>query len=454
MASITSIVAAIKDDLGAVLGDAFIEQCVRDSGHTWRDRQLDPVTTVQLFIQQILHGNVACREVRHLPEARSDFSGSAYCQARTRLPLASLQTLVRRINDAALPSAEVSDPRWRGHRVRLIDGTSFSMPDTPALQEHFGQPGQQRQGCGFPVAHLLAQFNAHTGMLVDVTASPMRTHDMARVPDLIDHFQADDIALADCAFATYAHFSLLLQRKSHGLFPNHQRRIIDFTPGRDHAQPGRDKHAKQKGLPRSRWIKRLGRDDQQVEWFKPTKRPKWISKDAYDALPDSIMVRELRRRVRRPDGRCVTITLVTTLIDSDRYPAGELVKLLERRWDVETNLRHLKTTMAMDVLRCKTVEGVLKELTVYVLVYNLVRLVMLEAAKRQRVSVGRISFIDALTWTVHARPGDPLPHLVVNRHRRKRLEPRAVKRRPKQYQLLNKPRDQLRKALISKGDTA
>ena len=149
MASITSIVAAIKDDLGAVLNDTFIEQCVRDSGYTWRDRQLDPVTTVQLFIQQILHGNIACREVRHLAEVRSDFSGSAYCQARTRLPLASLQTLVRRINDAALQSAEASDPRWRGHRVRLIDGTSFSMPDTPALQEHFGQPGQQRQGCGF-----------------------------------------------------------------------------------------------------------------------------------------------------------------------------------------------------------------------------------------------------------------------------------------------------------------
>ena len=149
----------------------------------------------------------------------------------------------------------------------------------------------------------------------------------------------------------------------------------------------------------------------------------------------------------------MTITLVTTLTDRERYPAGELMKLLERRWDVETNLRHLKMTMGMDVLRFKTVEGVLKELMIYVLVYNLVRIVMLEAAKRQRVPVGRISFIDALTWTVHAQPGDPLPHLLVNPPRPKRLEPRAVKRRPKQYPLLNKPRDQLRKALFGKGDT-
>jgi len=154
-----------------------------------------------------------------------------------------------------------------------------------------------------------------------------------------------------------------------------------------------------------------------------------MSKEEFEALSDSIEVREVRRRVRRDDGRRVTVTLVTTLTDSDRYPANERVKLLEQRWAIETNLRHLKTTMGLDVLRCKTVEGVKKELLIFGLVYNLVRLIMLEAAQRQAVAIDRISFIDALTWIVYARLGDPLPNLTINPRRPKRLEPRESKPR-------------------------
>jgi hypothetical protein len=143
----------------------------------------------------------------------------------------------------------------------------------------------------------------------------------------------------------------------------------------------------------------------------------------------------------------VTLMMVTTLLDPAAYPASELLELRLRRWDVETNLRHLKITMNMDVLRCKTEQGVRKELAVFCLVYNLVRVVMLEAARRQDIPVSRVSFADALKWTRHARPGQMLPDLMINPRRPDRLEPRCKKRRPKQYALMNKPRDVLRKML-------
>ena len=204
------------------------------------------------------------------------------------------------------------------------------------------------------------------------------------------------------------------------------------------------------GRPSSRWVKRLGKDDQLVEWFKPKERPRWMDRAEYDSLPESILVREVRRTVRAPGGGKVTLTVVTTLADAKRYPPSALMGLRLRRWDVETNIGHLKTTMGMDVLRCQTEAGVRKELAVFCLVYNLVRVVMLEAARRQGVPAVRVSFADALAWVRHARPGDELPDLVVNPLRPGRVEPRAVKRRCKQYDLLNRPRDELRKSIINK----
>ena len=166
-------------------------------------------------------------------------------------------------------------------------------------------------------------------------------------------------------------------------------------------------------------------------------------------------MRELRRTVTRPGlGTAVTITLVTTLLDPAAYPADELLELRLRRWGVETNIGHLKTTMKMDVLRCRTEAGVRKELAVFCLVYNLVRAVMLEAARRQEVAVSRVSFADAYRWLRHARPGDTLPPLIVNPRRPDRLEPRCKKRRPKQYDLMNRPRDALRKLLKKRRKTA
>ena len=208
-------------------------------------------------------------------------------------------------------------------------------------------------------------------------------------------------------------------------------------------------------MPRSRWISSLGKEDQLVEYFKKdSPKPAWMSQAEFDALPESIIVRELRRTVLRPGLGKITITLATTLLDPKAYPPEDLLELRLRRWDVETCIGHLKTTMKMDVLRCKTEQGVRKELTIFSLVYNLVRVVMLEAAHRQDVPVSRISFADAYKWMRHARRDDVLPPLIVNPYRPDRIEPRCKKRRPKQYDLMNKPRAVLRKLLKNKRKKA
>jgi hypothetical protein len=322
------------------------------------------------------------------------------------------------------------------------------MPDTKPLRESFGTP-RGANSCPFPVAHLLLMFNAATGLLVDAVASPLYTSDVSAAAQLHAHLDQGDILIGDDSFAGYAHVALLSRAKMHALVPNHHMRIVDFTRGRRHTcLRGKNIVA---GLPRSRWIESLGKDDQLVEWFKPPHCPAWMSQQQYDALPDSITVREVRRTVRLPQGRRITVTIITTLLDPLRYSADELIALRLRRWDVETNLRHLKTTMGLDVLRCKTEAGVRKELAVFCLVYNLVRVVMLRAADRQHVPVSRISFADALKWMRHARRGDVLPDLIINPLRAGRFEPRCCKRRPKSYHLMNKPRGLLRKILQNQG---
>jgi Transposase DDE domain len=193
----------------------------------------------------------------------------------------------------------------------------------------------------------------------------------------------------------------------------------------------------------------LGVLDQVVEWFKPEDRPDWMTAEDYATLPATLTVRELRYQVGRPGFRTRAVTLVTTLLDAALYPLADLAELYAARWRVELNFRHLKTTMKMDVLKCKTVEGVLKELTVYAIVSNLVRVVMAEAARRQDVDVERISFVDALRWLAQATAEDELPKFVVNPQRPGRFEPRVKKRRPKQYPLMTKPRPVLRKGLLA-----
>jgi hypothetical protein len=443
---ISHILHALRQDLAAKLGDDVILAACRAVGHTWCDScLLTPAAIIHWFLIQILHGNTALTHVSLL--AGRAFSASAFCQARARLPLAVFRALLRQMVGAVIPDTEVIG-RWRGHRTFLADGSSFSMPDTPALQAHFGQPGNQAKGCGFPMAHILALFHSGTGLLMEVAAAPLRSQDIAGLAGILPLLAAGDVLVADRGFCSFASLAMVLSRGIHAVFRLHQKQIVDFTPGRSHARPGQKRVPK--GMPRSRWIRACGMMDQVVEYFKPRDRPAWMSEAEIRALPDSIVVRELRYRVEVPGFRTREVTLVTTLLDATAYPAEELADLYLTRWRVEEHLKSLKITMKMDVLKCMTVDGVLKELTMFAMAYNLVRLTMCEAAGRQGVEPDRVSFIDALRWLRGAEAGEEMPELVVNPWRPGRSEPRCKKRRPKQFDLMRVPRAELRKRLREK----
>ena len=445
--TLTQVVKQFQQDWTTQLEpDAILTAC-QEVGYVWRDRCLDPVTTTQLFFVQVVNGNTACTHLRHLTQL--DVTASAYCQARTRLPLAVFDRLLTTVGEH-WQHEPLKEGRWVGHRTFWADGSSVSMSDTPELQEHFGQPGGQQPGCGFPVAHLMALFHAGTGMVLKMLSAPLRTHDLSQVVQLHPELRAGDVLVADRGLCSYAHLALLTQSGVHAVFRMHQKQIVDFTPGRPHVEPGKRRPKGQTGWPRSRWVRHLGQQDHVVDWLKPTTRPEWMSPEQYAQLPEHLEVRELRYHVHQKGFRVKGITLVTTLVDAALYSVADLADLFLSRWGIETNLGHLKTTMGLEVLKCKTVNGVLKELMVFALIYNLVRLVMGQAARRQHVSIDRISFIDALRWLGAAQDDELLPTLVVNPHRPGRYEPRVRKRRPKPYPLMTKPRVELRKLLINK----
>jgi Transposase DDE domain len=441
---IVPILNRLRQDIAADLATDTIEEACRQTNHFWRKRLLDPATTVYLFLLQILHGNTACQHVVHF--GGWSFTDSAYCQARKRLPLAVFHWLLEK-TAATFRSATADGSRWLGHRVWLVDGSSFSMPDEPGLQRHFGQPGGQRKGCGFPVAKWLALFDLTTGMLLRTATASLRSHEMSQSAAISQRLEPGDLVLGDRGFCSYAHLALLIQRELHAVFRIHQKQIVDFTPGRPRARRGSKDLP---GLPHSRWVLAQGDSDQVVVWSKPKGKPSWMTAEEYAALPGEITVRELRYRVEVPGYRVREITLVTTLLDAAIYPASALAELYYRRWQVELNFRHIKISMKMDVLRCATVEGVLKELAVFALAYNLVRSVMAESAQLQGVAPDRVGLVDAVRWLIGVEEAD-VSVLVVNPSRRGRVEPRVVKRRPKQYMRMTKPRPALRKQLPKKG---
>jgi Transposase DDE domain len=441
--SLADALRRIQNDLATLLEPEPLRQLCRDCGHRWRERILGPVTTIHLFVLQVLHGNTACAHLPHL--SGMAFTDSAYCDARSRLPLAVLQALLRRLVETCKPLTDTTG-LWHGHRTWLVDGTGVSMPDTPELQRAFGQPTNQAKGCGFPVARVLALFHAGTGLLQHFLTAPLRSHEMSRVALLHPELRPGDVLVGDRAFGTFAHLALLVARGLHGVFRMSQRRVVDFTPGRP--QPPRWNTPKLTGRARSRWVRALGPTDQVVEWYRPYVRPAWMSAEAFAALPLTLTVRECQYRVTQPGFRVRTITLVTTLLDAEVYPAEDLAALYFQRWGVETDLAHLKTTLGMDVLHCETADGVLKELQIFAIVYDLVRLVMLEASRRQEVPLERISFVDALRWLSSSPPGTPLPKLVVNPHRPGRVEPRCKKRRAKKHPYMKRPREVLRQRLL------
>lgn len=425
--------------------DLVLDAC-RAAGHGWRDGPLNPLSTVTLFLIQVLHGNTAINHLRHLTPLA--FTASAYCQARARLPLALFEHLLQSVTDAMFQTTDAI-ARWRGHRTFIIDGTTFTMPDTPALLSHFGHPSGQTPGCAFPVAHLMVLCDMATGLIRQITGAPLFTSDLTAGVKMCPLLRRGDLIIADRGFAGWAFYAVLEQHGLHTLIRAHQRLFLSFRRRvREH--------------PHGVWTRLylLDKDDQVIEWFKPGSCPQWMSKRDFAALMPSILIRIIRYSLRRRGFRPEEIIIMTTLTDHQRYPKQELIALYGRRWEIETNIRHLKQTMKMNELHCQSIAGVRKELTMFAIAYNLVRMEMTHAAAAQRIQPERISFVDALralqaratTPAIHPRMTHdkrppPTPALIVNPYRPNRCEPRAIKRRPPQRRLLTTPRAEARKRL-------
>lgn len=445
MATVASTLQRIKSDpLGCLGGSDRVNQIFAGVGHVWRSCAFDPAHTLKLFILQVLHGNTAISHLRHL--TGQDVKDATYCEARMKLPVQGVAAAVESICGDSSKCTEESG-KWLGlHRVIAADATSASTPDEPVLQDLWPQPSAQKPGCGFPLIKLLGLLDLATGMIVQLSMMSMAVHEMSQLPGLHAMLQAGDVLLADRGFCSFWHLAMLAQSSVNAVFRAHQRQIIDFAPNRRHrGQKGKKYKRDKKGMPTSRYVSRLGHEDQLVEWARPARKPDWMTAAQFEQMPEALLIRELRYHIVAKGCRTRVVMIATTLTDPARYSKREISRLYGLRWEIETNFRHLKSTMKMDQLKCQTVDGAIKELMIFVLVYNVIRAAMVMAAEHQGVDVSRISFIDTLRRlrSLFQAPAVLAPiDLKVNPLRPGRCCPRVIKRRIKPYDLMNKPRSE------------
>jgi hypothetical protein len=316
------------------------------------------------------------------------------------------------------------------------------MPDTPANQAAYPQPRSQKPGVGFPLARIAAVFSLACGAVLDLGLCRYRgkgQSELGLLRGMWNKFKRGSLLLADRYICSYFEIALLLRRGVDSVTRMHQRRKVDFRRGR-----------------------RLGPEDHCVEWVKP-RRPKWMDQATYDSLPATMTIREARIRVQRPGFRVKTLIVATTLLDAEIYSRDDLIALYGARWHAELDLRSLKETMHMDVLRCQTPELVRKEIWTHLLAYNLIRTVMAQAAARDGILPRTISFKGTVQTLQAFQPmlqratdaqigvfcRHMLDALVGHRvgNRPDRHEPRRRKRRPKPYPLLMVPRAEARKVV-------
>lgn len=413
-----------------------------------------PAITLWAFLSQVLFKDeqrscvaaVARVTVLLVALERGPCSGNtgAYCRARHKLSEEVLHRLA--VEVAAGCEREVdAEWLWRGRHVYLVDGTTVSMPDTPENQGAYPQLGLQPKGLGFPIARVLVLLSLATGMVKEMAVGPYtgkETGETALLRSLLQTFAPGDILLADRYYCSYFMIALLMQLGVDFVTRVHQRRPIDFRRGR-----------------------RLGSGDHIVEWKLPPK-PKWMDQQIYDRMPTSIEIRELHVHVGQPGFRTGSFTVVTTLTNTVEYTRDDIAALYRARWQAELDIRAIKITMGMDVLRCKTPGMVRKEMWTCLLAYNLIRQTMLQSARASGCVPRELSFTAAMqsvsaNWLVvvlsDERTAERLIHAVLARlpdhpvgHRPGRIEPRAVKRRPKPHDLLTQPRDQARAQLLKR----
>jgi len=438
------------EDLYAIFGDLFAERLLGPSekGPNSRRRSLPPQVTFWAFVAQALSPKTSCREVVRRIEAwwrwgqlrsASSLTDSAYIQARQRLDLSTLH-LIRAQVAWQLERTVLKEERWlAGREVKIVDGTSFSMPDTAANQAVWPQPSEQQSGCGFPVAKMVGLFSLASGALLEESVGDLHIHESLLFRSLWDRLSKGDIVLGDRGFCSYGAMAALLERGVDTVIRLHQMRKVDLRRGR-----------------------RLGPGDQLVVWSKPVQPPLHVTPAQWELLPQKLAVRLIRVVVETPGFRTRSVLIATTLLDAGLYPAEAIRDLYARRWTIELHFAQIKTTLQLDVLRCQSPDMIRKELQIHLIAYNLVRALMQKAAHLHHVPLERMSFkgtLDTLRhWAaaIHASCKTPRKQAeLINRMlatiaadplpvRPGRAEPRAKKRRPKNYQLLNKPRRKMK----------
>ena len=422
----------------------LIQDALDELNIEWRDCVYTPTVTLWTFLTQVLSADHSCQNAVNkllvflLTSGEKPCSPNTgpYCKARDRLSEEFVARLAREVGGRLhenTPAGELVG----GRPIKLIDGSTVSMPDTPENQELYPQPKTQKKGLGFPIARLVAIISFYSGAILDLAIGPYKgkgTGENALLRNVWNQLSPGDVAAADRCYASYCNIAMLKQNNVDLVSRLHQKRHHNFRTG-----------------------KRLGKQDHIVTWTKPEACPDWLDKETFEQLPDQLKVREIKIRVEVDGFRVREYILVTTLLDA---PKEELAAIFRIRWHVELDIRSIKSVMQMDVLRCKTPPMIRKEIWVHLLGYNLIRCVMADAAQKHDLSPRDISFkaalqtVNAFLDVLHLIDPKDVPAFyqimldAIARHRvgkrPNRCEPRAVKRRPKPHPLLRKPREQAR----------
>lgn len=424
----------------ALLPEDRILKAVTAARSFWQGWIYTPAVTVWVFLSQCLSPDHSCRDAVarliawRMTEGLAPCSAEtgAYCAARGDLPEEALHGLMR---DCGKQTEDESPASWlwHGRKVRVVDGSTVTMPDTETNQAAYPQQKTQKPGCGFPIARIVVIFSLAVGTVLDAAMGKYegkRTGENSLFRGLHDALAEGDIVVGDRYFSGWCDMALLLRRGVDWVIRKHQKRHTDFRTG-----------------------SRLGRDDHLVTWTRP-QRPSWMSAEQYAELPEELTLREVRIHVAQKGFRTKSLVVVTSLLDAEQYPAEEIALLYRRRWQAELHLRSLKIVLQMDQLRCKTPERVRNEFYTHLLGYNLLRGVMAAAAFQSGRSPWEISFKGTLQTLneflplLLTRVGSDAwctalltavaTHIVADRP--DRFEPRLRKRRPKPYKHLREHR--------------
>ncbi len=437
-----------------VLSTEIVSQALTSAEVVWKDRIYTPLITLWVFLSQVLSEDHSCRGavarlITHRlsrGQSRCSAETGAYCQAKKRLPEEFIADIARRTGQNLDKSAQ-SEWLWKGRRVYMFDGSTVSMPDTPENQDAYPQHDKQEPGLGFPLARIAAIFSLSCGAIMDLGIcryAGKGQGELSVFRTLWGFFRPGDVVLTDRLYCTWRELLTLQQRGVDSVSQLQVMRKADFRKG-----------------------KRLGKEDHIVRWKRPLIRS--LSWQSQQLLPEYLTVRECRIWIRQAGFRTASIVVVTTLLDAEEFTKEDLAGLYRARWNAELDLFSVKQTLQMDILRCKTPELVRKEIWTHILAYNLIRTIMAQAAMRHQIQPRTISFkgslqflnefqrlIDNQECQGHAHRMmlyEKLLECIASQRvadRPDRFEPRLLKRRPKHFAFLRKPRHVI-KAEMMKG---